>query len=200
MTHIIFKPIDTFRIEDHKANLLNSTKIEASLKQEDYPARDKLKAAINRNETSDVAPELRVTALAEGRSLPVPATLEAQLYEVQVRIRDKNDALDYLAGKAKLLEIEAQKRMLDDARPQIVAAEKEIFETFTKLYNQYLNYWQSRQTLRGNSIRTFELFSNSFDEFLGVPVDINSAWCELFREGIAQGYVAKMPAALRPRS
>jgi hypothetical protein len=197
---ITFKPIETFRTEDYKANLMNSAKIKASLKEDDCPERDKLKAAIDRNENSDVAPELRIKALAEGRSLPVPATLEARFHEVQVKIRSKNDALDYLADKAKLFEIEAQKKMLDDARPQIVATEKEIFETYSKLFNQVLPYWQARCHLHGNSIRTYELFANSFDEFLGVPTDINSAWCELFRQGIAAGYISKMPPSLRPKS
>ena len=117
-----------------------------------------------------------------------------------VEIRDDEDDLSFLEGKAKLFEIEAQKKMLDDARPQILAAEKEIFETFSKLYNQFLPYWQTKSHLHGNSIRTYELFANSFDNFLDVPVNINSAWCELFREGIAAGHVSKMPQALRPQS
>jgi hypothetical protein len=195
---ITFKPEVTFRTDDHKANLMNSAKISASLKP-DYKERDELKAAIDRNETSDVAPELRIQALAEGRSLPVPATLEARHREVQVRIRDKHDALDFLDGKEKIFKIESQKKMLDDARPQIFAAEKEIFETILKLHAQVLPYWQAKRELHGNGVRTYELFANSFDEFFGIPVDVNSPFCELFREGIAAGHVRKMPAALLPR-
>jgi hypothetical protein len=66
---------------------MNSTKIVASLKAEDYPERDRLKAAIDRNETSDLDSELRIKALAEGRTLPVPATLESQYHDRQVKIR-----------------------------------------------------------------------------------------------------------------
>jgi hypothetical protein len=90
--------------------------------------------------------------------------------------------------------------MLESARPQIEAAEKEIFETFLKFHTQFLPYWETKRALHGNSIRTYDLFANSFDNLLGVPSDINSMWCELFREGIASRYVSKMPVALRPKS
>ena len=90
--------------------------------------------------------------------------------------------------------------MLEDARPQIESAEREIFETFLKLHSQVLPHWQTKRELHGNSVRTYDLFANSFDNLLGVPSDINSMWCELMREGIAAGYISKMPAALRPKS
>jgi hypothetical protein len=199
VTTITFKPEPIFHGDDLKANLANATKIKESLK-DDYKERDKIKAAIDRNENSDIAPELRIKALAEGRSLPVPATLESRLYEVQVQIQSKNDALDYLEGKKKLLQVDAQKKMLDDARPQIAAATQAMWDAYVNLFEKYATVWAAKRHLRGNSIRTYELFNDSFEEFLGVPVGVNPAWTQLFREGIKAGHISKMPAALRPTS
>jgi hypothetical protein len=196
---ITFKPEANFYIADHKANLMNSAKIKASL-PEDYKERGELKAAIDRNESSDVSPELRIQAIAEGRSLPVPATLESRLYEVKVKIQSKNDALDYLAGKEKIFRVEAQKRMLAEARPQIAAATQAMWDAYANLFEKYATVWDAKRHLRNNSIRSYELFNDSFEEFLGIPVGVNPGWCQLFREGIAAKHIGKMPAALRPKS
>jgi hypothetical protein len=90
--------------------------------------------------------------------------------------------------------------MLDDARPQIVAAEKAMFDAFANLYDKFVPVWNAKRHLHGNSIRTYDLFLNSFEEFLGIPVGVNPAWTQLFREGIAAGHLSKMPQALRPKS
>jgi hypothetical protein len=199
VTTITFKPEPTFHGDDLKANLANAAKIKVSL-PEDYKERDNIKAAIDRNENSDVSPELRIQAIAEGRSLPVPATLESRLHAVQVKIQSKNDALDYLAGKEKLLREQAQKRMVDEARPQIAAQTQALWDAFANLYEKYVPLWQARRHLHGNSVRTFELFNDSFEEFLGIPQGVNPAWSELFRQGIKAGHIRKMPAALAPKS
>lgn len=198
MTNIIFKPKETFRTEDHKANLMNSAKIQASLKAEDYPERDRLEAAIERNEDSDVAPELRIKAHAEGRTLPVPATLEAQLYEKKVVIRDKNDALDYLADKAKAFEYEAGRKMVEAAKPQIVAAEKEIYGTVQTLFDQYSAFWTAKRQLINNGVPTLGLFDCPLDEVMGIPQGANSAWYVLFKHGVERGCL-RMPKDLLPK-
>jgi hypothetical protein len=198
MSNITFKPEANYYSDDHKAVRALTAEKPANIKTK-KAKRDKILKSMD-NESSEPTLTARLDDLIARRVSTPPTPLDVQLREVQIEIRDEEDDLIFLDGKEKLFQIEAQKRMLDEAKPQIVAAERELFETFSKFYSQYLPYWQARQTLRGNSIRTFELFSNSFDEFLGIPVDINSAFCELFREGIKAGYISRMPTALRPKA
>jgi hypothetical protein len=89
--------------------------------------------------------------------------------------------------------------MLEDARPQIAGAEKAMWDAFVNLYEKFVPVWEAKRTLHNNSIRSYELFANPFDEFLGVPSDVNSLWAEAFRQGIAAKYVSKMPKALLPK-
>jgi hypothetical protein len=73
-----------------------------------------------------------------------------------------------------------------------------MWAAFENLYNTFVPLWQAKVTLHGNSIRTYDLFVNSFQEFLGIPQGVNPAWTELFREGIKAGHIKAMPVALRP--
>jgi hypothetical protein len=196
--NITFQQTSKFRTEDHKAVLALTAERDKTGKAL-RAQRDAFQKSMANDESTDSNLASRLTDLIAGRKPAMPTPWDVRLREVQIKLRDNDDDLDFLAGKAKAFEIEAERKMLDDARPQIVAAERELFETFLKFYNQYLPYWQAGRHLRGNSIRTYELFANSFDSILGVPVDINSAFCELFREGIAAGYISKMPPALRPK-
>jgi hypothetical protein len=196
--NIVFKPTAKFRTEDHNAVLARIT--ERNAKGRTLRAKDAaIQKSIDNEESNDPNLKSRLSDLISGRSPTPPTPWEVQRHAVKVEIQDNDDDLDFLSAKARQFEIEAEKKMVDDARPQIVAAEKEIFETFSKLFNQVLPYWQAKRHLHGNSVRTYDLFANSFDTILGVPSDLNSAWAELFREGIAAGYISKMPAALLPK-
>jgi hypothetical protein len=194
---ITFKPIATFRNEDHKALLARTAELNAKGKTLRVK-RDAINKSIANDESDDPNLKTRLADIIAGRSPMPPTPWDVRLREVQIEIRTNEDDLDFLEGKSKFFEIEAQKKMLDDSRPQIVAAEKAMWAAFENLYDKFVPVWQAKVSLHGNSIRTYELFANSFEEFLGVPVGVNPAWCELFREGIKAGHVAKMPVALRP--
>jgi hypothetical protein len=201
VTNITFKPIQSFYSEGHKANIANTAKINAKVKDLCTEC-DAIDASIAANEDmKDPNPEARIAALADGRDAPptVPPP-SARRLEILYDLRDCNEALDYLAGKDKIFKTEAGRRMVEDARPQIVAAEKELFELLTKIHEKYLPYWQAMRSLLSNSIGTNGLFANDIDDVLGVPTDVNSGWADIFRGGVASGYVKKMPAALRPKT
>jgi hypothetical protein len=195
---ITFKPIDKFRADDHKALLASTANLE-KLRKAECAERDKVQKSIADEESNDPNLATRLTDLIAGRKPTVPTPFDVRLREVQVKIRDIDNDLDFLAAKEKQFEIEAQKRMVDDARPQIVAAEQAKWEAFVNLYEKFVPVWTAKRALHNHSIRSYDLFADSFDDFLGVPSDINSMWCELFRQGFAAGYIKKMPAALVPK-
>jgi hypothetical protein len=195
---ISFKLISKFRSDDHQAVLARIAELNAKGKAL-RAKRDSINKSIANDESSDPNLKTRLSDLISGRSPTPPTPWDVQLHAVKVEIRDNDDDLDFLAGKAKAFEIEAEKKMLEDARPQIVAAEKAQWDAFVLLYETFVPVWQAKRALHGSSIRTYDLFAASFDNILGVPSDINSVWCELFREGIAAKHVSRMPSALAPK-
>jgi hypothetical protein len=199
MTTITFKPVPTFRLDDHKAVIavIDERKAKVKVKK---AKRDKINKAMANDETTDPNLAARLTDLISGRKPAVPTPWDAQLHEVKCEIRDDENDIEFLSGKAKIFEIEAERRMVDEARPQIAAHTQALWDAYVKLYEAFVPVWQAKRHLHGNSIRTFELFNDSFEEFLGVPVGVNPAWTELFRQGIAAGHIKQMPPALRPRA
>lgn len=196
---ITFKPTDKFRTDDHKAVKARTVEKNANGKTL-RTERDKIQKSIIAEESNDPNLATRLADLIAGRKPTVPTPFDVRLREVQIKIRDNDDDLDFLAGKDKAFEIEAQKLMLEDAAPQITAAEKALWDAFVNLYDKFLPVWVAKRELHNNSIRTYQYFADPFEEFLGVPSDINSLWAEGFRQGIAAKYIAKTPAALRPKS
>jgi hypothetical protein len=196
---IQFKPIESFFSDDDKAILANTAKLNANGKAL-RAKRDALTARIDKGETP-TGPDIkaRIASLIDGKPVAEVASLEAQRLEVLYAIRDNEDALDYLAGKEKTFRAEAGRKMVLDQKTQIVAAEKAIFEKFGELYQTFVPVWQAKRELLNNSIGTYGLFNNDFDEIMGVPTDINAPWADLFRQGVAARHISKMPAALTPR-
>lgn len=199
MNNIAFKPVQAFRLDDHKAVLARIDEKKAIVKPK-KAKRDSINKSIANSESSDPNLASRLTDLIAGRNPAVPTPWDVQLHEVLCEIRDVEDDIEFLSGKAKIFEIEAEKRMVDDARPQINAATKAMWDAYVNLFEKYALVWNAKRHLRNNSIRTYELFNDSFEEFLGIPVGVNPAWTELFREGIKAGHISKMPQALRPAS
>jgi hypothetical protein len=194
---INFKPEANYYSEDHKALLARTAELNPNGKTL-RAKRDKIQKSIANDESDDPNLKTRLADIIAGRSPTPPTPWDVRLREVQIEIRTNEDNLDFLAGKEKIFAIEAQKKMLDDSRPQIVAAEKAMFDAFANLYDKFVPVWNAKRHLHGNGIGTYELFANSFEEFLGIPVGVNPAWCELFREGIKAGHIKAMPVALRP--
>jgi hypothetical protein len=195
---ITFKDKAKFRADDHNAVLARITERDATGKTL-RAERDAIQRSMANEESTDPNLASRLTDLIAGRKPAVPTPWDVRLREVQIKIRDNDDDIDFLAGKAKAFEIEAERKMLEDTRPEIVTAERAMWDAFVNLYDKFLPVWQAKRHLHGNSIRTYDLFANSFDDLLGVPSDLNSVWADLYRNGIASGYIKKMPAALAPK-
>jgi hypothetical protein len=195
---ITFKQIESFLTDDDKALIANKAKLTANGKQL-FAKRDALTAAIDKGGKA-AGPDLktRIANLIDGKPAAPVASLEAQRLEVLYAIRDNEEALDYLAVKEKAFRAEAGQKMVEAAKPQIVAAEKEIYDAVQTLFNAFLPYWTAKRSLLGNSITTLGLFGSPIDEILGVPVGVNSAWSDLFRHAVERGHL-RMPKELMPK-
>ena len=192
---IKYNPKDSYYTDEHKKNLANAAKLKATAKDL-YAQRDAIFAAIAKGENPDPNPEARLVALAEGRSAPPPTTLSARRLEILYAIKDSDSAQDYLAEKLNSAEKAAEKKMVEEAKPQIVAAEKAVYDAVQTLFAAFLPYWAAERHLLGNGISPLGLFNSPLGELLGAPMAPHSDWAELFRHGVAQGHISKMPKEL----
>jgi hypothetical protein len=196
---IEFKSIESYFTEDDKAVIANTAKLNANGKTQ-RAKRDALTARIDKGETAS-GPNItsRIANLIEGKPVGEVASLEAQRLEILYGIRDNEDALDYLAGKEKTFRTVAGAKMVEAAKTQIVASEKEIYDAVQTLFNAFLPYWHAKRHLLNNGHPTLGQFTSPLDELLGVPVDVNSGWADIFRHGVAAGHIRKTPKELAPK-
>jgi hypothetical protein len=143
---ITLKPTATFRSDDHKAVLGRITELNAKGKTL-RAKRESTNRSIANEESNDPNLKSRLSDLIAGRSPAPPTPWDVRLREVEIEIRDNEDDIEFLSGKDRIFEIEAQKRMLDEASPQIVAAEKAMWDAFVNLYEKHLPVWPPARQL-----------------------------------------------------
>jgi hypothetical protein len=163
-------------------------------------------AAIDADEENDKIPghglKARVESLINGTTLATPKTnAERRTENLHARQR-KEEARDYLADKIRIAKHAAGERLAKDRKPVTDAAEKLVAEKFIGFYDAYYASWKMKRNLLNDGIGLYGSFNGSsgVDEALGIPVDVNSRWADLFRDFVAAGNISKMPAALRPKS
>jgi hypothetical protein len=162
-------------------------------------------AAIDADEENDKTPghglKARVESLINGTTLATPKThAERRIENLQTRQR-KEEARDYLAGKIRVAKYAAGERLAKDRKPDTEAAEKLVAEKFIGFYDAYHAVWKMKRNLLNDGIGLYGSFngSSSVDDTLGIPVDVNSRWADLFRDFVAAGHIKRMPQALLPK-
>jgi hypothetical protein len=199
LTNITFKDRSSYFSEDDKALIAAKVKLTANGKQL-FAKRDAFTAAIDKGEKA-TGPNIktRIANLIDGKPVAEVASLEAQRLEVLYAIRDNEEALDWVAVQIKKVEDIAGAKMVEAAKTQIVASEKEIYDAVQTLFDRFLTYWTAKRQLLNNSVTTLGLFGCPLDEILGVPQGVNSAWSDLFRHAVERGHISKLPKELLPK-
>src|ERR1700694_1074507 len=108
----------------------------------------------SKDEHIEANAEARIASHIAGTNVAPPKPWATRRTEILYAERDNEEALDWLAGKAKIAETNAGKKLVADAAPQIDAADKEVFEAVQQLYEKFLPYWQSKRKLLNHSIGT----------------------------------------------
>jgi hypothetical protein len=138
VTTITFKDRAEFYTDDDRAIFENDSKLE-TVKKSLYAESAAVKAAIENNENPDPNPAARIeTLIATGTNTPPPKTFAERDIELQYSIRDVEEALDFMAGKKKLANYGAGKRLADWLKPQADAAEKDLVEKGVAFHEAHL--------------------------------------------------------------
>jgi hypothetical protein len=195
MTIIQFKTEQSYYTEADKQNIANEARLKAEA-TELHAKNNAFNAAFASGENpaeSDRA--TRIAQYVDGKRVRVPSFKEQQIENLR-EIRLNDEALDFVAVKVNDGKRVARRKMVQEAKPQIVAAEKKIYDAVQTLFDAFLPYWTAERQLRGNGISPLGLFNSPLGELLGAPMAPHSDWAELFRHGVSQGHISKMPAVL----
>jgi hypothetical protein len=95
VSNITFKPIETFRNNDHKAvRGLKAEKIAGGKIKK--AKRGKIQKSMSSDESTDPNLASRLADLIAGRKPAVPTPLDVQLREIQIEIRNNEDDISFL--------------------------------------------------------------------------------------------------------
>jgi hypothetical protein len=186
-------------IDDERAVFANDLKFAAGNKKltAELAALD---ADFNKDKPPGHDLKARVESLIKGTTLATPKTFAERRTEIQCAIRDGEEARDYLAEKIRIAKHNAGERLAKANKPQNDAAEKLVAEKFLGFYDAFHASWKMRRALLNDGIGLYGAFnaSSGIDDALGIPVDINSRWHDLFSDFVTAGHLSKLPVALRP--
>jgi hypothetical protein len=192
--------LDKYYTDDERAIFARDKDLEATGKRlsADLAAVD---ASIAAGEPSDPNPEARLDSIVKNIPLAMPRSWADRRTEIQYGKRDVENARDYLADKIRVANHAAGERLAKHNKPATEAAEKLVAEKFLGFYDAYHASWKMKRNLLNDGIGLYGSFNGSsqIDEFLGIPVDINSRWADLFRDFVAANHIRRMPPALLPK-
>ncbi len=187
--------LDKYYTDDERAIFARDKDLEATGKRlrRDLAVID---ASIAAGENADPNPEQRLDALVKGITLATPRSWADRRIELLYANRDVEQARDYLADKIRVANLAAGERLAKHNKPATDAAEKLVAEKFLGFYDAYHASWKMRRTLLNDGIGLFGSFNGSsqIDDFLGIPVDVNSPFAEIFRDFVAAGQIKRLPA------
>jgi hypothetical protein len=190
---IQFKPIEAYYTDDDKAIIARKAELAATGKrlQSELAALDAAIAA-----QSDLpTPEDRIQNLIAGTAPQKPPS--AKRTELQIAIRDIEQALDYMAGKERRVTMTAGARLCKDVKPQVDKAEKELAAAMVIAHEKQFMRWQAKQYLVNAGTGLNGLFDSNVEKILGVPVDKGSVLHDYFYAAVKAGHLRAVPAALR---
>jgi hypothetical protein len=164
--------------------------------------RDAIDDSIEKGENPDPGLKARVESLLTGTALATPKTNAERRIEILYAERDVEQERNRLADKIRVANHAAGERLAKHNKPATEAAEKLVAEKFLGFYDAYYASWKMRRALLNDGIGLYGSFngSSSVDDALGIPVDTNSRWADLFRDFIAANHIRRMPPALLPKS
>ena len=193
---ITIKPVASYYSDDDKAILARKAELAATGKRRQIELAE-LDAAIAEQGNPNSTPEDTIQNLIAGIEVPRPPPLSERRTALQYVIRDIEQALDYLAGKERQININAGARLAKDIKPQHDAAEKELVDALLIAHQKHLLYWNAKRHLLNNGIGLYGNFNVDADEVLGIPVNGGSTLAEYFRDAVKAGYIQTLPAAFR---
>jgi hypothetical protein len=193
---ISIKPITDFYTADDEAVLANKAELKAMAKR-----RQSELVEIDALITSHVDPnpnaETRVQNLIAGIDTDFPKPLDVQRTDIQMAIRDIEQALDFLADKERQVNQRAGARLAKGIKPQVDIAERELVEALVIAHEKHLTYFNAKRHLINGGTGLNGLFASNVDDVLGIPVDKGTALADLFRAAVRDGYLRSIPKELK---
>jgi hypothetical protein len=193
---ITFKPIASYYTDDDRAVLSRIADLKAAAKRRQIELAE-VDAAIDNRASTDPVPEKQIQNLIDGIEVQRPPPLSAKRTAIQYIIRDIEQALDFMAGKERQLNINAGARLAKDIKPQHDIAAKELADALVIAHDKHLAYWQTKRALINGAIGLHGLFDSNIDDVLGIPVDKGTALHDYFHYAVNAGHIRNVPAALR---
>jgi len=132
-----------------------------------------------------------------GIDTPRPQPLSEKRIELLYKIRDIEQALDYMASQERRVTMTAGARLAKDVKPQVDAAAKKVAEAMATLFEVYVPWWQAKQYLVNAGTGLNGLFDSNIVDILGAPVSKETPLADYLRGAVQSGHLKAVPAALR---
>jgi hypothetical protein len=193
---ISFKPIESYYTNDDNAVIVRTAELAAAGKRCQAELAELDSAIANQDKIGPTLDD-QVQNLIAGIDVPRPPPLSAKRIELQYKIRDIEQALDFMARKERQVIIKAGARLAKDIKPQVDIAEKELVDALVIAHAKHLVCFQAKRKLINEGIGLHGLLGSNVDDVLGIPVDKCSALHDFFYAAVRAGNLKTVPESLR---
>jgi hypothetical protein len=193
---IKFPSIEEFYTDDERAIMAKKPELLATRKRCQSELAE-VDAAIATEGDLDPHAEDRIQNLIAGIDTPRPQPLSEKRIELLYKIRDIEQALDYMASQERRVTMTAGARLAKDVKPQVDAAAARLADAVVTMHEAYLPWAQAKFHLIDTGTGLNGLFDSNIGDILAAPTSKETPLADYFRAAVKAGHLRAVPAALR---